>query len=396
MQDKPLAVDEGAAKEQYFKAAFASAVDEEALTCEVPTVKLSKRLKPVLCSLDDMFRAVVDTVEGANARLQEHTSLCSMHTSLASKTQCLLLLRCLSLHHMCGLPILQCMHLGFKAVKDQAMHVSAAETPKVPQNEELQAQNMRGHFISFKRQGTGTALLRNNSQVTHPCAHAAEPKHLSAYDGSQGYLQAMRSVRSGRHRTTPHNRSKSIADSLPPDLQHTAAQLHGTLEHIRSIPVSEHARRSTATLEASRAGVTSQTGRSATRGGSIIPGLRRELCDAGPAFAEFCRLQEERWERQQQRQAAAAAAAQPVLRSASLALQLASPPSSGQQAPGRSAGGAAVLRRDESARAMVNISVGVDTKLLSSAAADIEHLCGSIVHMLHLALLPHLAAILLL
>lgn len=199
-------------------------------------------------------------------------------------------------------------------------HCAAGDLPKVP--DELSPPTMRTCASTMRSHAAGSMLQRNHSQLTQPRSDTAEPGHLSAYDGAHGYLQAMRSVRTARRRSTPQKRSKSIVDSLPPDLQHTAAHLYGTLERIRSLPVSEHRRCPKQPVDPGRVAVFSQTGRNAMRGGSVIPGLRRELCDAGPAFAEFCRLQEEQWERQQQRQAAAAAAAQPVLRSESLALQL--------------------------------------------------------------------------
>lgn len=217
----------------------------------------------------------------------------------------------------------------------------AGELPTVPSCGRGSASFARGRFNSFKSQATGSLLIRNSSQVTQPCTDAAEPKHLTAYDGAQGYLQAMRAVRGASRRGMRRKNSQRLVESLPPDLQHTAAQLQDTLLHIRALPVSEHRRCGSPKVDGSRSAAYPQAGRTAARGGSLIPGLRRELCDAGPAFTEFCRLQEQRWERQQQRQAAAAAAAQPVLRSESLAQwleRIASPLHASQsQAPAESA-----------------------------------------------------------
>lgn len=70
VQDKPVQLDEDEAKQRYFRAAFAAHEDAEAADASTsPPIKLSKRLKPVLCNLDDMFRAIVDTIEGVELQL---------------------------------------------------------------------------------------------------------------------------------------------------------------------------------------------------------------------------------------------------------------------------------------------------------------------------------------
>ena len=148
-------------------------------------------------------------------------------------------------------------------------------------------------------------------------------KRTTEYCGAGGYALALQQSQRQRGALPPEGHFAAAA--LPLDLQRTAGQLEHSLERIRALPISRASRpdtvgRSNWTLAPSNSTLGARMAPSPgrERAAALVSVRSRALSNAGPAFAEFCKQQEERREQHRQRAAALAQDRQPVLRSQSL------------------------------------------------------------------------------
>ena len=148
-------------------------------------------------------------------------------------------------------------------------------------------------------------------------------KRTAEYCGAGGYALALQQLQRQRCALPPEG--VFAAAALPADLQHTAKHLEHSLERIRALPVSRASRPGIASRSNWKVAPSNSTlgARPAASPGresaaAFVSVRSRALSNAGPAFAEFCKQQEDRNAQHRQRAAALAQDRQPVLRSQSL------------------------------------------------------------------------------
>ena len=66
MQIKPAKLSEDEAKRLFFDNAMKSLYSAINTTDADPCIKLSKRIKPSVCALDDMFQATLGSIDGTS------------------------------------------------------------------------------------------------------------------------------------------------------------------------------------------------------------------------------------------------------------------------------------------------------------------------------------------